>query len=239
MATVTAQEPTSPEAPPSSSVGSNAFGFMQKVGKSLMLPVSVLPVAGILLGVGGAVLNGAKQNNWDLPSVVRIILEIMQASGNPIFGALPLIFAIGVALGFSKNDGVAALAATVGYLVMIGTMGVIGVERGVIDLKADPFTMLGIPTVSTGVFGGIIVGLVAALLFNKYYRISLPPYLGFFAGKRFVPIVTEAPLAPATPVAPSCIEITLAGAVLRVVPGTDSAQLTAVLRAVRVSAVRT
>jgi PTS system glucose-specific IIC component len=190
MATVTAQEPTSAEAPPRDSFGSKAFGFMQKLGKSLMLPVAVLPVAGILLGVGGAVLNGAKQNNWDLAPFVRISLEIMRASGDPIFGALPLIFAIGVALGFAKNDGVSALAATVGYLVMIATMGVIGVERGVIDLKKDPFTMLGIPTVSTGVFGGIIVGLVAGLLFNKYYRISLPPYLGFFAGKRFVPIVT-------------------------------------------------
>ena len=196
MATVTAQEPTPPEAPERASIGSNVFGFMQKLGKSLMLPVAVLPVAGILLGVGGAVLNGAQQNNWDLPAVVRIALEIMRASGDPIFGALPLIFAIGVALGMAKNDGVSALAATVGYLVMIATMGVIGVERGIIDLnvggpaKDDPFTMLGIPTVSTGVFGGIIVGLAAGLLFNKYYRISLPPYLGFFAGKRFVPIVT-------------------------------------------------
>ena len=190
MATVTTQEPTSPEAPESASIGSNVFGFMQKLGKSLMLPVAVLPVAGILLGVGGAVLNGAQQNHWDLPAFLRITLEIMRASGDPIFGALPLIFAIGVALGMAKNDGVSALAATVGYLVMIATMGVIGVERGIIDLKADPFTMLGIPTVSTGVFGGILVGLAAGLLFNKYYRISLPPYLGFFAGKRFVPIVT-------------------------------------------------
>jgi PTS system glucose-specific IIC component len=197
MATVTAKEPTSPEAPPKISRGSNVFGFMQKLGKSLMLPVAVLPVAGILLGVGGAVLNGAKQNNWDLPEFLSITLKIMQASGDPIFGALPLIFAIGVALGMAKNDGVSALAATVGYLVMIATMGVIGVERGIIDLTDDPkiltdgpFKMLGITTVSTGVFGGIIVGLAAGLLFNKYYRISLPPYLGFFAGKRFVPIVT-------------------------------------------------
>ena len=197
MATVTAQEPTSPEASTKSSRGSNVFGFMQKLGKSLMLPVAVLPVAGILLGVGGAVLGGAKQNSWDLPSLVRIILEVMQASGDSIFGVLPLIFAIGVALGMAKNDGVSALAATVGYLVMIATMGVIGVERGVINLTDDPeittdgpFKMLGIATVSTGVFGGIIVGLAAGWLFNKYYRISLPPYLGFFAGKRFVPIVT-------------------------------------------------
>jgi PTS system glucose-specific IIC component len=180
------------EVAPRNSLGSNVFGFMQKLGKSLMLPVSVLPVAGILLGVGGALLNGAKQNHWVLPEFLRIILEIMRASGDPIFGALPLIFAIGVALGMAKNDGVSALAATVGYLVMIATMGVIGVERGIIDTSAAarPFTMLGIPTVSTGVFGGIIVGLVAGALFNRYYRISLPPYLGFFAGKRFVPIVT-------------------------------------------------
>jgi PTS system glucose-specific IIC component len=180
------------EVAPRNSFGSNVFGFMQKLGKSLMLPVSVLPVAGILLGVGGALLNGAKQNHWVLPDIVRIVLEIMRASGDPIFGALPLIFAIGVALGMAKNDGVSALAATVGYLVMVATMGVIGVERGIIDTSATakPFMMLGIPTVSTGVFGGIIVGLVAGMLFNRYYRISLPPYLGFFAGKRFVPIVT-------------------------------------------------
>jgi PTS system glucose-specific IIC component len=180
------------EVAPRNSFGSDAFGFMQKLGKSLMLPVSVLPVAGILLGVGGALLNGAKQNHWVLPDILRIILEIMRASGDPIFGALPLIFAIGVALGIAKNDGVSALAATVGYLVMVATMGVIGVERGIIDTAAGakPFTILGIATVSTGVFGGIIVGLVAGSLFNRYYRISLPPYLGFFAGKRFVPIVT-------------------------------------------------
>lgn len=203
MSTVTTAPPSAGGAPaqaePQQSLGSRAFGFMQKLGKSLMLPVSVLPVAGILLGVGGAVLNGADQNNWNLPTAVRILFEIMRDSGDPIFAALPLIFAIGVALGLTKNDGVAALAATVGFLVMTATMGVVGKSLGIIttldptvaaNAQKAPFTMFGIPTISTGVFGGIIIGLVAGGLFNKYFRISLPPYLGFFAGKRFVPIVT-------------------------------------------------
>ena len=196
----TAPAPTAtPSKPDRGSWGSRTFGFMQKLGKSLMLPISVLPVAGILLGVGQAMLLGADQYGWNLPAVVRIAFEIMQASGGPIFDALPLIFAIGVALGLTKNDGVSALAATVGYLVMIATMGVVGKAMGIITVldptrpAADqdaPFSMFGIPTISTGVFGGIIIGLIAGLLFNKYFRISLPPYLGFFAGKRFVPIVT-------------------------------------------------
>lgn len=170
-------------------LGSRLFGELQKLGKALMLPVSVLPVAGILLGVGQATLLGADQYGWDLPFAVRTFFEVMRASGDPIFGALPLIFAVGVALGFTKNDGVAALAATVGYLVMTATLGVIGVARG-LNPKTEMASVLGLQTIQTGVFGGIIIGLVAGYLFNKYYRISLPPYLGFFAGKRFVPIVT-------------------------------------------------
>jgi glucose PTS system EIICB or EIICBA component len=170
-------------------LGNRAFGFMQQLGKSLMLPVSILPAAGILLGVGGAVLNGQTQYGWHLPGFVRVLMEVMQQSGAPIFNALPLLFAIGVALGMTKNDGVAALAATVGLLVMTTTMGVIAKERGL--LGSEPFTFLGIPTVSTGVFGGIIIGIVAGALFKKYYKIQLPTYLGFFSGKRFVPIVTS------------------------------------------------
>ncbi len=175
---------------PKDSLGSRVFGQAQKLGKSLMLPVSVLPVAGILLGVGGALLNGAQQNNWNLPKAVTIFFEIMQNSGDPIFGALPLLFAIGVALGLTKNDGVSALAATVGYLVLNGTMSVMGKNLGLSVENKTMSTILGMPTINTGVFGGIIVGVIAGTLFNKYFRISLPPYLGFFAGKRFVPIVT-------------------------------------------------
>jgi glucose PTS system EIICB or EIICBA component len=179
---------TDTQAPPSrlKAVGSSTFGFLQKIGKSLMLPVSILPVAGILLGVGGALLQGIDRGAIGIPPEwVRVLLQVMQASGEPIFANLALIFAIGVALGLTKNDGVSALSAVVGYVVMTGTMGVVAVERGIATTP-----IIGIETIETGVFGGIIVGIVAALLFNRFFRIQLPPYLGFFAGKRFVPIIT-------------------------------------------------
>ncbi|CAN5788946.1 PTS glucose transporter subunit IIBC [soil metagenome] len=152
----------------------NAFGWLQKIGKSLMLPVSVLPVAGILLGVGSA------EFTW-LPAIVS---AVMAQSGGAIFGNLPVIFAIGVALGFTGNDGVAALAAVVGYVVLLATMGVVAVPLGY-----EPKTIMGIPTIETGVFGGILIGAIAGWLFNRYFRLQLPPYLGFFSGKRSVPIL--------------------------------------------------
>ena len=162
------------------------FGFLQKIGKSLMLPVSVLPVAGLLLGVGGALLLGVEQGRLQIDSGwLILLLNIMKNSGEPIFASLPLIFAIGVALGLTKNDGVSSLAAVVGYVVMLGTMGVIARSQG-LETKA----IMGINSLDTGVFGGIIIGLVAAEMFNRFYKIVLPPYLGFFAGKRFVPIIT-------------------------------------------------
>ena len=154
----------------------NAFGVVQKVGKSLMLPVAVLPVAGLLLGLGATDFHGY---------VPAIVLALMKNAGDVIFGNLPLIFAIGVALGFTENDGVSGIAATIGYLVMTATLGVIAKAQGV-----EPDTIMGIPSIQTGVFGGILAGGLAAWMFNRYYRISLPAYLGFFAGKRFVPIVT-------------------------------------------------
>lgn len=157
------------------SIGKQSFAVLQKVGKSLMLPVSVLPVAGILLGVGAA----------DFAVLPDVVNSIMEAAGGAIFGNLALIFAIGVALGFTENDGVSALAATVGYVVLLATMGVMA---GVLGHETK--AIMGIQAIETGVFGGIVIGGIAGWLFNKYYRISLPPYLGFFAGKRFVPIVT-------------------------------------------------
>ncbi len=199
------------------SLRSRVFGQAQKLGKSLMLPVAVLPVAGILLGVGGAFVGGFNQDAITqgfctvdgvafagdpaacavdgavgdpiaagiVPQWIYIFLKILQGSGDPIFAALGLIFAIGVALGIARNDGVSALAATVGFLVMTGTLGVVASARGI-----ETKLVLGIPSLDTGVFGGILVGIIAGWAFNKYYRISLPSYLGFFAGKRFVPIVT-------------------------------------------------
>ena len=153
----------------------NAFSLLQKIGKSMMLPVSVLPVAGILLGVGSANFS------W-LPESVS---QVMAASGNAIFASLPLLFAIGVAIGLTENDGVAAMAGIVGYVVYLATLGICAKLRSV-----ETVTIMGIPSIETGVFGGIIVGLIAAAAFNRFYRIKLPSYLGFFAGKRSVPIIT-------------------------------------------------
>ena len=157
------------------SLGRAAFGWLQKIGKSLMLPVSVLPVAGILLGVGSAKFA------W-LPETVS---SVMAQAGGAVFGNLPLIFAIGVALGLTGNDGVAALAAVVGFAVMVATMGVMA---PLVGYEAKP--IMGIPSIETGVFGGILIGAVAAILFNRFFKVQLPPYLGFFSGKRSVPIIT-------------------------------------------------
>ena len=157
------------------SVGRAAFGWLQKIGKSLMLPVSVLPVAGILLGVGSAKFA------W-LPATVS---NVMAQAGGAVFGNLPLIFAIGVALGLTGNDGVSALAAVVGFAVMVATMGVMAPLVGY-----EPRQIMGIASIETGVFGGILIGAVAAILFNRFFKLQLPPYLGFFSGKRSVPILT-------------------------------------------------
>jgi PTS system glucose-specific IIC component len=153
----------------------NAFAVLQKIGKSLMLPVSVLPVAGILLGVGSSEFSF-------LPIQVS---KLMAQAGGAIFGQLPLICAIGVSLGLTSNDGVAGLAGTVGYFVMLATMGVVSQALGY-----KPELVCGMNTIKTGILGGILVGLIAGYLFNRYYRVQLPTYLGFFSGKRLVPILT-------------------------------------------------
>lgn len=143
----------------------NVFGTMQKMGRSLMLPVACMPAAGILLGIGG--------NSEVAKFLPDIVAQVMTEAGLGVFANMSLLFAIGVALGFTKNDGVAALAAGLGYLTMVRVLGVVA------------------PGTETGVFGGVIMGLVAGQLFNKYHTIQLPTYLGFFGGKRFVPIVTS------------------------------------------------
>lgn len=153
----------------------NLFAFLQKIGKSLMLPVAVLPVAGLLLGIGAAHFT------W-MPVIVS---SLMENAGSVVFGNMPLLFAIAVALGLTENDGVSAVAALIGYTVMLATMGVMAGVWGI-----DPKPIMGIPSMDTGVFGGILSGGLAAFMFNRFYRIVLPPYLGFFAGKRFVPIIT-------------------------------------------------
>ena len=177
---------TAPAASPRENLGSRAFGVLQKLGRALMIPVAVLPAAGILLGIGGGLLAGVERGTFPItsPFILNLLL-IMKNAGDAVFAAMPLMFAIGVVIAFTNNDGVAALAATVGYVVLLGAMSAVA---SIFGLQTG--TVLGFTTVDTGVFGGIIIGLVAASLFNRFYRIQLPTYLGFFAGKRFVPIVT-------------------------------------------------
>jgi glucose PTS system EIICBA or EIICB component len=175
-----------------------AFGVLQKVGKALMLPVAILPAAGILLAVGTALTNPTLLDVAPFldASWVRHIAGVMQGAGGIVFDNLALLFAVGVAVGLAGGEGVAGLAAIVGYLIMNKTMGVVkGLDiAAVTGAHVSPANalVLGIPTLQTGVFGGIIVGVIAAYMYNKFFEIELPSYLGFFAGKRFVPIATAA-----------------------------------------------
>ncbi|MDR7003074.1 glucose-specific PTS transporter subunit IIBC [Neobacillus niacini] len=174
----------------------NAFGVLQKVGKALMLPVAILPAAGILLAVGNALQNPIL---LDLAPFldnhgIAMVAKIMEQAGSVIFGNLALLFAVGVAIGLAGGDGVAGLAAIVGFLIMNATMGTaLGIDADALTKHPQSYaSVLGIPTLQTGVFGGIIVGIISATMYNKFFEIELPSYLGFFAGKRFVPIVTAA-----------------------------------------------
>lgn len=192
---------------------SKVFGLLQRVGKAFMLPIALLPAAGILLGVGGALLNVASLENppaiyQGLISFVNIeavtaILTVMQKVGGAVFDNLPLLFAIGIAVGLAKSDkGTAGLAGAVGFLIMntaVSTMLSLGVTPlGVLTPDNIPAeyssyvtTTLGIFTLNLSVFGGMIAGIIASTLHNKYHKIQLPQVLGFFGGSRFVPIVTS------------------------------------------------
>ncbi|CDR66502.1 glucose-specific PTS transporter subunit IIBC [Staphylococcus schweitzeri] len=169
------------------------FGQLQRIGKALMLPVAILPAAGLLLAIGTAMQGEALQHY--LPFVqnggVQTVAKLMTAAGGIIFENLPMIFALGVAIGLAGGDGVAAIAAFVGYIIMNKTMGdfLQVTPKNVGDPASGYASILGIPTLQTGVFGGIIIGALAAWCYNKFYNINLPSYLGFFAGKRFVPIM--------------------------------------------------
>ncbi|SFC89373.1 glucose-specific PTS transporter subunit IIBC [Clostridium uliginosum] len=170
------------------------FGELQKIGKALMLPVALLPAAGILLAFGTMFQNPDFLVRMPIFGATgfQLFATVMERSGGIIFDNLPLIFAVGVAVGLSDGDGVAGLAAIVGLLIMNTTMGkMLGVTNAQLT---DPMyaLVLGIPTLQTGVFGGIIIGVIASSLYKRFYNIELPSYLGFFAGKRFVPIVTAA-----------------------------------------------
>ncbi|PAH53206.1 PTS glucose transporter subunit IICBA, partial [Staphylococcus aureus] len=155
--------------------------------------VAILPAAGLLLAIGTAKQGEALQHY--LPFIqnggVQNVAKLMTAAGSIIFENLPMIFALGVAIGLAGGDGVAAIAAFVGYIIMNKTMGdfLQVTPKNVTDPASGYASILGIPTLQTGVFGGIIIGALAAWCYNKFYNINLPSYLGFFAGKRFVPIM--------------------------------------------------
>ena len=174
----------------------NSFGVLQKVGKALMLPVAILPAAGILLAVGNALQNPTLLDIAPFLSNngVAMVAKIMEQAGGVIFGNLALLFAVGVAVGLAGGEGVAGLAAIVGFLIMNVTMGTaLGIDAAGLAKHPQSYaSVLGISTLQTGVFGGIIVGILAAYMYNRFFEIELPSYLGFFAGKRFVPIVTAA-----------------------------------------------
>ncbi|AZB42593.1 PTS glucose transporter subunit IICBA [Bacillus sp. FJAT-42376] len=182
----------------------NLFGVLQKIGKALMLPVAILPAAGILLAFGNAMQN--PQLTAKIPALTNetftLIAKVMESSGDIVFSNLPLLFAVGVAIGLANGDGVAGIAAIIGYLVMNATMSAVLTQTGQIPTDAIELAkffqaghpeyakVLGMATLQTGVFGGIIIGVLAAAMYNRFFKIELPQYLGFFAGKRFVPIVT-------------------------------------------------
>ncbi|GLU49672.1 PTS transporter subunit EIIC [Nocardiopsis ansamitocini] len=180
------------------------LGILQRIGRSLMMPIAVLPAAAILLRLGQPDMlgsNGPEPGGLaDVPGFawMNAVSPVIGTAGDAIFSALPLLFAVGVAIGFAKRaDGSTALAAVVGYLVFDRVSKYLFFEQGgelasgiTLEL-ADGSTAINWGAKNpTDVLGGIVIGIVAALLWQRYYRIKLPSWLGFFGGRRFVPIVT-------------------------------------------------
>lgn len=174
------------------------FSVLQRVGRSFMLPIALLPIAGLLLGIGSSFTNATTLETYHLTSVIKeggvlyTILEIMSKTGSVVFDNLALLFAMGVAIGMAKKEKeVAALSGAISYLVMnTAISALISARGGVEALPANSTaSVLGITTLQMGVFGGIIVGLGVAALHNRFYKTELPQVLSFFGGTRFVPIV--------------------------------------------------
>ena len=177
------------------------FGVLQRVGRSFMLPIALLPVAGLLLGIGSSFTNQTMLEAYNLTgiiypgSILYTILDIMNQCGSAVFNNLALLFAMGVAIGMAKKEKeVAALAGAIAYLVMNTAISAMINAAGGVEAMAEnsTTTMLGITTLQMGVFGGIIVGLGVAALHNRFYKTQLPQVLSFFGGTRFVPIICTA-----------------------------------------------
>lgn len=192
-------------------LGSRAFAYAQQIGKSLFLPIAILPFAGILLGIGSSFTNATTIAAYGLEGVLHPgsllygLMQMFAAAGNIIFGNLALIFALAVGMGMAKKEkAVAALSSGIFYLIMLITISILAQVNGDIaivdgsmtlanDVRQGAYTtMLGICTMQMGVFGGILSGLMGATLTNRFYKIQLPNALAFFGGTRFVPIAAMA-----------------------------------------------
>ena len=175
------------------------FGVLQRVGRSFMLPIAILPVAGLFLGIGGSFTNQTMLETYGLMGImgpgtfIYAILQVLNAAGSVVFNNLPLIFAMGVAIGMAKQEKeVSALAAAIAFFIMHATIGAMILNFGEPNLSGATAEVLGLHSLQMGVFGGIIVGLGTAALHNKFYKIELPQVLSFFSGTRFVPIISSA-----------------------------------------------
>ena len=175
------------------------FGVLQRVGRSFMLPIAILPVAGLLLGIGGSFTNETMLETYGLlkiagpGTVLNAIFQVMSEAGDIVFANLPIIFAMGVAIGMAKKEKeVAALSAAIAFFIMHASIGaLININGGTENmLSGATASVCGITSLQMGVFGGIIVGLGVAALHNKFYKIQLPQVLSFFGGTRFVPIIS-------------------------------------------------
>lgn len=175
------------------------FGILQRIGRAFMLPIALLPVAGLFLGIGGSLTNKTMLKAYGLLNImgpgtaVNSILLIMNDAGNIIFNNLPILFAMGVAIGMSKKEKeVAALSAAIAFFVMYASIGsMIKISGGAkVFMNGATTSVVGITSLQMGVFGGIIVGLGVAVLHNRFYKVELPEVLSFFAGTRFVPIIS-------------------------------------------------
>ena len=176
------------------------FGVLQRVGRSFMLPIALLPVAGLLLGIGSSFTNPTTLETYGLTGIITeggllyTILDIMSKTGSVVFDNLALLFAMGVAIGMAKKEKeVAVLSGAIGYLILNTAISALISAKGGVEAMAanSTTTSLGITTLQMGVFSGIIVGLGVAALHNRFYKIQLPQVLAFFGGTRFVPIVTS------------------------------------------------
>lgn len=180
---------------------SRLFGVLQRVGRAFMLPIALLPIAGLLLGIGSSLTNEAMLEAYNLTgilgpgTVAYSILTVLSNVGSIIFGNLPIIFAMGVALGMAEAEkGTATLSAAIAFFVMHETISTLLTLTGRLDsgemLEGSIAEVVGIRSLEMGVFGGIIVGLGVAALHNKFYKIKLPTVISFFGGTRFIPIIS-------------------------------------------------